>query len=85
MFMKFEKSGGRLHFHTSDYDLVVLEGQMKHWGEGQREEDVQPLGPGTYWHQPGNLAHADSCLSDECVMLIKRAGKRDAHLYTSSK
>ncbi len=85
MLMKFKKSSGRLHYHTSDYDLVVLEGQMKDWGEGPREEDVRPLGPGSAWHQPGNLAHTDSCLSDECVMFIKWAGKRDAHLYTSSK
>jgi hypothetical protein len=77
MRFRVEKYTGALHYHTSGYDLVLLEGQMKHWGEGQREAEVQPLGPGSYWHQPGLQPHGDSCLTDECLMFIKWEGKRD--------
>ncbi|MEW6736169.1 MAG: cupin domain-containing protein, partial [Acidobacteriota bacterium] len=70
MLLKFKKSSGRLHFHTSDYHLVLLQGIMKHTAEGEQEADVKPLGPGSYWFQPGNQAHTDSCLSDECLMFI---------------
>lgn len=30
MLLKFKQGRGRLHVHTSDYHLVVLEGTMKH-------------------------------------------------------
>jgi hypothetical protein len=80
MLMKMKKTDGRLHYHTSTYDLVLLEGQMKHWGEREKETEVKALGPGSYWHQPGREVHADSCLTDECLMFIKWEGKRDGML-----
>ena len=80
MLMKMKKAAGVLHLHTSTYDLVLLEGRMKHWGEREREADAPPLGPGSYWHQPGLQAHGDSCLTEECVMFIKWEGKRDGML-----
>ena len=78
MLMRMKKTDGGLHYHSSTYDLVVLEGQMKHLGEGEKAAEAPPLGPGSYWHQPGLQAHADSCLTDECLMFIKWEGKRDA-------
>ena len=78
MLMKFGKLSGQLHHHTSDYDLVVVKGTMKHWTRGEREADVRLLAAGSYWHQPGRQVHADSCASEECIMFIKWAGKRDA-------
>lgn len=80
MLLKLKKGSGRLHLHTSDYHLVVLQGMMKHWVEGEKEAEAPPLGPGSYWFQPGNQAHGDSCLTDECLMFIKWDGKRDARL-----
>ncbi len=85
MLIRVEKYTGTLHYHTSGYDLVLLEGQAKHWGEGQREADVPALGPGSYWHQPGLQPHGDSCLTDVCVVFIKWEGKRDGFLATPPK
>jgi hypothetical protein len=78
MLMKMRKAPGELHYHTADYELVLIEGRMKHRAEGQTEEQAPVLGPGSYWYQPGMRNHADSCLSDVCVMFITWAGKRDA-------
>jgi quercetin dioxygenase-like cupin family protein len=75
--LKLKKGGGGLHVHTSDYHLVLLQGTMKHWPEGIQETDAKPLGPGSYWFQPGNQAHGDACLTDECLMFVEWADKRD--------
>lgn len=75
--IRTRKFTGTLHYHTFAYDVVVLEGHMKHWGEGQREEDVVPLGPGSYWRQPGLQPHSDSCLTNVCLAFIKWEGKWD--------
>ncbi|MGH9841766.1 MAG: cupin domain-containing protein [Blastocatellia bacterium] len=83
--LKFKKGGGHLHFHTSDYHLAVLQGTMKHWAEGEQETDAKPLGPGSYWFQPGNQAHGDACLTDECLMFVKWEGKRDSKLAEATK
>jgi quercetin dioxygenase-like cupin family protein len=80
MLLKMKKGGGALHTHTSDYHLSLIQGTMKHWLKGEREADAKPLGPGSYWFQPGNQPHGNSCLTDECVMFIKWEGKRDAKL-----
>ena len=80
MLLQLKKGPGRLHVHTSDYHLVLLQGTMKHWAQGAQEPDAKPLGPGSYWFQPGNQAHGDSCLTDECLMFVKWEGKRDARL-----
>lgn len=80
MLLKMKNGQGRLHFHTSDYHLVLLEGTMKHWAEGEQEAAAKPLGPGSYWFQPGKQAHGDTCLTDECLMFVKWEGKRDAVL-----
>lgn len=77
MLMQFGKATGRLHVHSSDYQLVVLEGTMKHWVAGQAEADTPPLERGSYWYQPANEAHADSCLTESCLMFISWSGKRD--------
>ena len=78
MLMRMPRGGGVMHEHTAAYDLVVLEGTMKHWPEGQSEADAAALGAGSYWHQPGGAAHADACLTDTCLMFITWSGARDA-------
>jgi quercetin dioxygenase-like cupin family protein len=80
MLMKFGKTDGALHTHTSDYHLMLLEGQMKHWVADSDRAKSPVLGPGSYWFQPGGDPHGDSCLSDECVMFIQWSGKRDGKL-----
>jgi quercetin dioxygenase-like cupin family protein len=83
MLMKMKKTDGVLHVHSSDYHLVVLEGSMKHWTSEAERTGGPALGPGSYWFQPGEAAHGDSCLSDTCTMFITWAGKRDGRLATS--
>jgi quercetin dioxygenase-like cupin family protein len=80
MLMKFGKTDGVLHTHTADYHLMVLEGQMTHWATESDRARSPVLGPGSYWFQPGNGPHGDSCLSDECLMFIQWSGKRDGKL-----
>ena len=80
MLMKMRRGAGRLHDHTADYELIVIEGTMKHWRGGESEATAKPLGVGSYWFQPGGQAHADSCLTDTCVMFITWSGPRDSRL-----
>jgi quercetin dioxygenase-like cupin family protein len=80
MLVKFKKGVGRPHYHSSDYHLTLLQGTMKHWAEGEREEDAKPLGPGSYWFQPGSQVHTDACLTDECLMFVYWPDKRDTKL-----
>jgi quercetin dioxygenase-like cupin family protein len=80
MLMKMRKMAGRMHVHTADYELVVIEGTMTHWKRGEDGATAKPLGVGSYWFQPGGEPHADSCVTDTCVMYITWSGPRDARL-----
>lgn len=82
MRMKFNQGRNVMHVHSSDYQLVVVSGQMKHWSKAQSEEKAAVMGPGGYWFQPGGRAHTDVCLSDECLMYIVWSGKRDGWVAT---
>lgn len=85
MLMRFKKGGSPPHVHSSDYQLVVIEGTMKHLSAKQKEADGKPLGPGSYWFQPGEEAHSDICLADECLMYIVWSGKRDGWVAEESR
>lgn len=63
-----------VHTHASDYDAVVLEGNVKHWLEGEDQDAAPLLKPGSYWYQPAGERHADACLSDSCVLYVQWAG-----------
>lgn len=80
MLLRIPRMAGRLHRHTAGYRLVVLEGRMRHWSAGEREGQTPILGPGSYWFQPGGEAHADSCLSESCVVFVRWDGARDVEL-----
>lgn len=80
MLMRMKKGASPLHVHSSDYQLVVIEGTMKHLAAEQEESEAKPLGPGSYWFQPGEQAHSDACLADECLMYIVWSEKRDGRL-----
>jgi quercetin dioxygenase-like cupin family protein len=84
MLMRFKRGSGTPHVHSADYQLVVLQGTMKHWGKGHTKESARPLGPGSYWFQPGGEAHSDICVTDECLLHIAWSGKRDGRLATES-
>jgi hypothetical protein len=47
MLLKLNKGAGRLHVHSSNYPLILLQGTMKHWAEGENEAEAKPLGPGS--------------------------------------
>ncbi|WBY06911.1 DUF4437 domain-containing protein [Sphingomonas sp. 7/4-4] len=76
MLMRFGRGEGGPHVHSSDYRLVVIEGVMKH-AEAGAYASAPSMGPGSYWFQPANQPHVDSCLSDRCTMFISWSGKRD--------
>ena len=80
MLLRMGRGPGRLHVHTADYRLVIVRGTMKHWSIELPETSAPELGPGSSWFQPGAEAHADSCLTDECLMYIVWSGARDARL-----
>jgi quercetin dioxygenase-like cupin family protein len=83
MLLRFARGPGSLHIHTADYHLIVLEGSMKHWAAGESEATVPVLGPGSYWFQPGGVAHGDECVADSCLMQIVWSGPRDGRLADS--
>jgi hypothetical protein len=78
-FLKLPKGAAPMHWHSSDYYAVTLEGQTKHWLPG-KEADAKSNAPGTAWFQPGGSAattHGDECLSDHCLTFIVMTGKFD--------
>lgn len=83
--LEMKKGSVPLHIHTADYHLVIIEGKMKHWAQGQTESAAPSLGPGSYWFQPGGQPHGDACLTDKCVMQVVWSGARDAKLAGSTK
>jgi len=80
LLFKMKKGATPLHIHSSSYHLAVIEGVMKHWVKGESEAAAPELGPGSYWYIEGNVVHADSCLTDECVAFIKYEGPRDGKI-----
>ncbi|MEJ7603690.1 MAG: hypothetical protein WKG01_37730 [Kofleriaceae bacterium] len=58
-----------LHTHTADYHAVVVSGTPRHWLAGG-ELKAKPLGPGSYWFQPGKLPHGDECVGSESCILF---------------
>ena len=80
MLMRQFRGTSAMHVHSSDYDLVMIKGSMRHWGEGASERDAAVLEAGSYWFQPSGEPHAGSCLSDECLMYVQWHGKRDGRL-----
>jgi hypothetical protein len=70
--LKLPKGAAPIHWHTSDYWAVVVEGQAKHWLPG-KEKDAKAGGPGTAWYQPGGSdkdAHGDECVTDSCLVFV---------------
>ncbi|MBB6096195.1 hypothetical protein HNQ60_005117 [Povalibacter uvarum] len=80
MLLEMKQGPTPLHVHTADYHLVVIEGQLKHWGEAETGASAKTLGPGSYWFQPGNEIHGDACLTSKCLVQVVWSGPRDGRL-----
>lgn len=61
---------GRLHNHTHNYSLWLIEGAMKHWDTSGSEETATILTPGSYLYQPADELHAANCLSKRCTAYV---------------
>ena len=85
MLLRMNKGAGAMHVHSADYQCVVLEGTMQHWEQGQSQAQAKLLHPGSHWFQPGNVAHSDACVTDQCLMYVQWAGPRDARLAETPK
>lgn len=70
---------GRLHTHSYNYHSFLIEGAMKHWGEGGSEESASVLRRGSYWHQPAGELHADNCVAERCTAYVMFDGPIDAN------
>lgn len=75
--MKMGRGAFPLHAHTSNYQLVVIKGVMKHWDTSSSQQASPEMGPGSFWYQPAGQVHGDACESDECVWFISLDGARD--------
>jgi hypothetical protein len=78
-FLKLPKGAPPVHWHSSDYYALTVEGTSKHWLSG-KESDAKANPPGSFWYQPGGTAataHGDECLSDSCVTFLYMPGKFD--------
>ncbi|QTD57459.1 hypothetical protein [Parasphingorhabdus cellanae] len=64
------KGSGNLHFHTHDYHLWLIEGELKHWDAEGNEDTAPVLRPGSYVHQPGQRLHAANCVADRCTAYV---------------
>jgi hypothetical protein len=80
MLLRLSKGVSALHLHTADYHSVMLEGTTQHWEQGQSQTEAKLLRAGSHWFQPGNMAHTDACLTDQCLMYVQWAGPRDGRL-----
>jgi len=76
--LKLPKGNVGLHWHSSEYYALSVEGKTKHWLPG-KEADAKENAPGTFWFQPGGAAnvHGDECLSDSCTLYVYMPGKHD--------
>lgn len=61
---------GNLHFHSHDYRLWLIDGELKHWGADGSEETAPLLRPGSYVHQPAEQLHAANCLAEQCTAYV---------------
>lgn len=77
VFFVYGPGPGTMHAHSSDYEAVVIEGTAKHWLDGNTPGSAPELPPGSYWIQPAVQRHADTCVTDRCVVLVKWFGPMD--------
>lgn len=66
---RITKGSAPKHYHKNyDMQVVLLKGTMIHWTKSSPETSKRPLGAGSYWFQPANEVHQNTCLSEECLI-----------------
>ena len=76
--LKLPKGAAPLHWHSSDYYALTVDGNTKHWLPG-KDADAKSNPPGSFWFQPGGPTgpHGDECLSESCTIFVYMPGKFD--------
>ena len=60
--------GSGLHWHTAEYQGVVIKGNFTHTVGGAAP---QTGGPGSMWSQPARQVHADKCEEGgDCIIVV---------------
>ena len=77
--IRFRKGALPMHWHSSDYEAVVVQGRVKHWAQGEDEARSPILAPGSHWFQPAIQVHTDACLEEQvlCMVFVRTYGKLD--------
>ena len=57
-----------MHWHSSNYNAVVLQGMHRHWVEGEDPAMAPALGPGSYFSQVREQVHGDANAGDETMI-----------------
>jgi hypothetical protein len=75
-----------MHWHSSAYEAMVLEGTVKHYARQDDPEAAPALRPGSYWFQTSRDVHTDACVSapGECVVYVRTFGKLDMTVDASA-
>jgi hypothetical protein len=78
--IKLPKGPAPIHWHSSDYYAVIMDGKTKHWLPNEDGAKAPINGVGTFWFQPGGsdkTAHGDECMTDTCTIFLMMPGKFD--------
>ena len=64
------------HTHSADYHAVVVQGTVMNYAPDDKAPKEMP--PGSYYSQPGNMAHITACKAGkECMSYVYIKGKFD--------
>lgn len=70
-----------MHWHSSPYEALVMDGTVKHYARQDDPEAAPALRPGSYWFQTARDVHTDACVSGsargECMVYVRTFGKLD--------
>ena len=78
--IKLPKGAAPIHWHSSDYYAVIVDGKTKHWLSSEDGAKAPTNPTGTFWFQPGGdakTAHGDECMTDTCTVFLFEPGKFD--------
>ena len=80
-----------MHWHSSPYEAVVMEGTVKHYAREDNPVAAPALHPGSYWFQTARDIHTDVCVSGsaaargECMVYVRTFGKLDMTVDASAQ
>jgi hypothetical protein len=75
-----------MHWHSSPYEALVMEGIVKHYARQDNPEAAPTLRPGSYWFQTARDVHTDVCVSasGDCMVYVRTFGKLDMTVEASA-